>query len=139
MGNVYAWAGEYRTLNIGKAEFQFAATGQIPRLMGVLDSDYLYYYTPCCNMTDEQLAAAIAKVHVELILIHPFREGNGRMSRALANVMAMQAGKAELDYSIWGNQKAHYFSAIQAGLDNYQPMIDQVMQVLHEAGKHEDQ
>lgn len=49
---------------------------------------------------------AIAVVHVEFILIHPFREGNGRMGRMLASVMAMQASKPELNFSCWDTNKA---------------------------------
>ena len=130
LGNVYPWAGQYRTVNMGKGEFQFAAAGQVERLMTDLDRKFLTHYTPCEGMSDEQLAEAIAVIHIELILIHPFREGNGRVSRLLANVMAMQAGKPELDFSLWDEQKAAYFSAIQAGLDNYEPMTALVRQVL---------
>lgn len=139
LGNVYTWAGQYRTVNMGKGEFQFAAAAQIDRLMEVVDRNFLSRYTPCSNMTDEQLVAAIAKVHVELILIHPFREGNGRISRLLANVMAMQAGKPELDFSEWDEQKERYFSAIQAGLDDYEPMKAMVRLVLPGAWKNEDE
>lgn len=130
LGNVYTWAGQYRTVNMGKGEFQFAAATQIDRLMDVLDRDFLSHYTPCSSMTDEQLIEAIAKIHVELILIHPFREGNGRISRILANVMAMQAGKPELDFSEWDEKKERYFSAIQAGLDDFEPMKALVRLVL---------
>jgi cell filamentation protein len=130
LGNVYTWAGQYRTVNMGKGEFQFAAATQIDRLMDVLDRDFLSYYTPCSNMTEEQLIEAIAKIHVELILIHPFREGNGRISRILANVMAMQAGKPELDFSEWDEKKERYFSATQAGLDDFEPMKALVRLVL---------
>jgi cell filamentation protein len=49
-------------------------------------------------MDEEQLIAAVAITHVELILIHPFREGNGRLSRLLADVMAVQGGYKPLDY-----------------------------------------
>jgi len=33
------------------------------------------------------------------ILIHPFREGNGRLSRLLYDVLSVLAGKGLLDYS----------------------------------------
>lgn len=138
LGNVYAWAGQYRSVNMGKGDFHFAAAAQIDRLMGELDKRFLARYTPCAGMTDEQLVEAIATVHIELILIHPFREGNGRLSRLLANVMAMQANRPELDFSLWDEQKARYFSAIRAGLDDYEPMKALVRQVLPGAGKHED-
>ena len=64
-------------------------------------------------------------MHVELILIHPFRDGNGRISRLLANLMAMQAGLPPLDFTgIKGRRKQEYFHAVQAGLmGDYAPMI----------------
>lgn len=133
LGNVYVWAGQYRTVNMGKADFQFAASGQIPRLMDVLDNDILSVHTPCVGMSEDRLVEAIAVVHIELILIHPFREGNGRLSRLLANVMALQAGRSELDFTLWDTDKTAYFSAIQSGLDDYEPMKQLVRQVLRES------
>ena len=53
--------------------------------------------------------------------------------------MAMQAGKPELDFSAWDEQKESYFSAIQAGLDDYEPMKALVKQVLPGAWKNEDE
>ncbi|MDH5328166.1 MAG: Fic family protein [Gammaproteobacteria bacterium] len=60
----------------------------------------------------------------ELVLIHPFREGNGRCSRILAIIMALQAGLPILDFSIIrGPKKIDYFTAVQIGLGrDYQPM-----------------
>ncbi|MCU7919577.1 MAG: Fic family protein [Candidatus Thiodiazotropha sp. (ex Epidulcina cf. delphinae)] len=139
LGNVYPWAGQCRTVNMGKDDFHFAAAGQIDRLMGELDRKFLTRYTPCDSMSDEQLVEAIAVVHIELILIHPFREGNGRISRLLANVMAMQAGKPELDFTLWDEQKERYFSAIQAGMDDYKPMKELVRQVLPDALRNADE
>ncbi|HSO81390.1 Fic family protein, partial [Thiocapsa sp.] len=81
------------------------------------------------------LADAIAVVHVELILIHPFREGNGRISRLLAGVMALQAGWPELDFTSWDANKDAYFAAIQAGLENYEPMRMLVKQVLRQTAQ----
>lgn len=68
--------------------------------------------------------SALAEVHVELVLIHPFREGNGRIARVLSTLMALQAGLPLLDFSlIAGRRKKDYFAAIQAGLDrDYKPM-----------------
>jgi cell filamentation protein len=69
---------------------------------------------------------------VELILIHPFREGNGRLSNLLANVMALQAGQQMLDFSYLDNNKSGYLAAIQTGLDNAEPMKTIFRQVPHE-------
>ncbi|WP_342792645.1 Fic family protein [Geomonas ferrireducens] len=65
-----------------------------------------------------------AEVHVELMLIHPFREGSGRLWRMLATLMALQAGLPILDFSDWdGETREPYFAAVRAGLDrDYIPM-----------------
>ena len=70
------------------------------------------------------MARALAETHVELVLIHPFREGNGRTARVLAMLMALQAGLPPLDFSLIAEEKKlDYFAAVQAGLDrNYGPM-----------------
>ncbi|WIO73863.1 Fic family protein [Porticoccaceae bacterium LTM1] len=134
LGNVYEWAGNQRSVNLAKDDFHFASARQIPYCLKELDEKFLSKYTPCFEMDDESLIEAIAVVHVELIIVHPFREGNGRISRLLANVMALQANKPELDYSSWDLDRDKYFSAIQAGMDcNYESMKQLVRQALRDA------
>ncbi len=67
---------------------------------------------------------ALAETHGELVLIHPFREGNGWVARVLSTLMALQAGLPLLDFSVIAvEKKKEYFAAVQAGLDkNYSPM-----------------
>jgi len=123
LGNVYEWAGRERSVNMGKGGFVFAAAGQIPRLLEQFERNCLQRWTPCHGLGTDELAQAIAITHVELILIHPFREGNGRLSRLLADVMAVQAGREPLDYSTWEANKAQYIGAIHQGaLMNFEPM-----------------
>lgn len=130
---MYDWAGQYRSVNMGKDNFQFAAAHLIPKLMEQFNNQFLSICTPCKGMEKEQLIGALAKVHIEYILIHPFREGNGRLSRLLATIMALQAGQPILDFTIMDKQKERYFAAIQAGLDNYEPMKELFRQVLHDS------
>ena len=56
--------------------------------------------------------------------IHPFRDGNGRLSRVLSTLMVLQAGLPLLDFSaIAGEKKKEYLGAVRACLDkNYTPM-----------------
>jgi len=116
LGNVYSWAGEIRTVNVSKEDFSFAAATQVPRLLGQFQETCLDLYTPANELADETLAEAMAVTHVELILIHPFREGNGRLARLLSDVMAVQAGRGLLDYSEWDRHKEQYFAAIRLGV-----------------------
>lgn len=123
LGNVYDWAGQERSVNMYKGGFAFAAVGQIPTLLKQFQKDCLERWTPCVSSSGEHLVEAIAVTHVELILIHPFREGNGRLSRLLADVMAVQAGLEPLDYSYWDANKDEYISAIHQGMAmSYEPM-----------------
>jgi len=122
--NIYAWAGEYRQVNIGKDGFMFAAANQIARLMQEFERGPLRIFTPCqMTGTDEQ-AHALGVVHAELILIHPFREGNGRCSRLLAMLMALQAGLPALDFGgLQGKAKRDYIEAIHAAMGrDYEPI-----------------
>ncbi len=123
---IYAWAGNYRQVNMSKAGFQFAAASLIPRLMQHFEKDQLKRLTPCRFSSEGAIAQAIAEVHVEFILIHPFREGNGRLARILSNLMALQAGLPLLDFGgIKGKKREEYFAAVRAGLDrNYVPMTN---------------
>ena len=127
LGNIYEWAGHERTVNISKGGFMFAPSAQLPKLLNEFDSKYLAQYTPCSGMDEEQLITAIAITHVELVLIHPFREGNGRLSRLLADVVAVQGGYKPLDYHSGEQNKAQYMSAIYAGVSiDYEPMRHRV-------------
>lgn len=135
LGNIYAWAGYQRSVNMSKDGFPFAAADRIPALLKDFDERYLARYTPCLGMRRSDLIVAIALTHVEFILIHPFREGNGRISRLLADVMAVQAGLGPLDYSFWESNRTVYIQAIQTGLGgNYQAMETLVERIVPESG-----
>jgi len=124
LGPIYPWAGRYRQVNLSKGKFPFAAAKHIPILMEDLERGPLREYTPCNFRDIEKAIKAITVVHTELILIHPFRDGNGRVARLLSFLMALQAKLPPLDFgAIKGRKKQAYFAAVQAGLDlNYGPM-----------------
>lgn len=117
LGNVYQWAGDERSVNMSKQGFSFAVATQIPKLLDLFENKVLHHYTPCSSLSSDELIKAIAVTHVEFILIHPFREGNGRIARLLADVMAVQAGFETLDYTSWELNKEEYITAIHRGLD----------------------
>lgn len=120
---IYSWAGNLRTVDMSKDEFPFAAAQFLSKQIKPFESEFLDSYGQLNAMDTENLISFLAKSHVEFILIHPFREGNGRISRLVMDVMATQAGYEPLDYSLWDQHKNFYFGSIQAGVaGDYQHM-----------------
>lgn len=123
LGDIYTWAGDYRSVNMSKEGFPFAAAQLIPELMADFDRDYLSVYTPCSGMDKHDLIEAMAICHVEFIIIHPFREGNGRLGRVLSTVMALQADMPVLDFEVLERDIDRYIKAVHAGhASDYKPM-----------------
>ncbi|MBW4057155.1 MAG: Fic family protein [Proteobacteria bacterium] len=124
LSSIYSWAGKPRTANISKNGFNFAQSRFVPTLLVEFEREHLSKYTPCRFESRDEVAHALAEVHVELMLIHPFREGNGRLGRILATLMALQAGLPILEFSeLDGARREEYFAAVRAGIDrNYRPM-----------------
>ncbi len=121
---IYPWAGQLRSVNISKGGFDFAQSRFVPTLMDEFERKQLRTYTPCRFESRDEIDHALAEVHVELMLIHPFREGNGRLGRIVATLMALQAGLPVLDFSeLDGERREEYYAAVRSGMDrNYLPM-----------------
>lgn len=125
LGRIYQWAGKYRTNDLTKDGFRFAHARFISELMESFEKNYLSRHTPCIFKSEDLVVKALAEVHVELVLIHPFREGNGRIARLLATLMALQAGLPPLNFNvIQGSKKREYIAAVHAGVGkDYNPMV----------------
>ena len=129
LGDIYEWAGEYRQVNVSKGDFHFAAAKQVSLLMGSFEKDFLRKHTPCNFKSMERVIQALAEVHVELVLIHPFREGNGRAARMLSTLMAFQAGFPMLNFKdISGRNRKKYFDAINNGLHRNYKLMENIFE-----------
>ena len=119
LGDIYEWAGEYRTVEVQKGDFRWPPAYRVPQNMDTLERSLLFRNTPCCPESLAQVALRIAEVHAELLLVHPFREGNGRLARWLADLMAFQAGLPPPDYAFRGKgsagRKTQYLRAVSQG------------------------
>ena len=133
LGGIYEWAGEYRQVNVSKGKFLFAAAKQVPLLMEEFEKVPLRKYTPCKFKSLERTVQALAEVHVELVLIHPFREGNGRVARILSTLMAAQAGLPMLNFKdITGRKRKEYFVAINNGLSRDYRLMERLFEEIIE-------
>lgn len=115
LGGIYTFAGELRRVNISKGGILFAPVEHLASSVRNLDA-VLDEHTPCRLNDPQMLAESIATVHVMLVLVHPFREGNGRLGRWLADIMANQAGHGAID---WGplsvETRETYFACMRRG------------------------
>ena len=84
--DIYDFAGELRTVNLAKGNFRFAPLMYLEAALANIDKMPQSTY-------DE-----IIEKYVEMNIAHPFREGNGRTSRILANLMARKQGYPGLNF-----------------------------------------
>lgn len=127
LGSIYEWAGEYRQVELEKDGFRWPPAERVADNMLNFERRILRQHTPCQSAALNEVAASIAAVHAELLLIHPFRDGNGRLARWLADIMAAQAGYPAPAYGFSGQgskkRRADYLLAVQQGyLENYLPL-----------------
>lgn len=119
LGEVYEWAGQYRTVDLSKEDFTWPPAVRVAANMAAFEAGMLTQWTPCRPDGLPAVARGLAQVHADLLLIHPFREGNGRLARWLADLMAAQAGLSPPDYRFRGrgsrDRKARYLAAVKAG------------------------
>lgn len=90
-GNVYAWAGRYRTVRMTKGGNQFCNPDFIATNMGRLFAE-LADENFFRDLSADDFAAKSAHFLSELNVIHPFREGNGRTQNVFLDLLAYRAG-----------------------------------------------
>ena len=91
-GDVWVWAGEYRTTerNIGVAPYQIPI-----KLMQLFDD--LKFWRDNKTYSNHEIAV---RLHHRLVQIHPFPNGNGRVSRLMADLVLQKLDGKTL---YWGD------------------------------------
>ena len=119
LDGIYEWAGQYRKVEMSKGGFAFPPAYLIEQNMARLETEALAELTPCRPGPIEAVCMAVAQVHADLLLIHPFRDGNGRLARWLADMMFTQAGLPLPDYDFGGREakklRDEYLRAVLKG------------------------
>lgn len=95
--DIFPWAGQVRTLNIGKGEQLFCLVEHIEsyqqEIFNRLKKENYYL-----GLESAKFAKEVAQFIGDLNALHPFREGNGRTQRELLRILAQNAGY-QLDLS----------------------------------------
>jgi cell filamentation protein len=129
LGDLYEWAGWYRTVDMAKAGFSWPPAFRVEQNMQVIEKEVLLRKTPCRPGSVDRVVTDMAEVHAELLLVHPFREGNGRLARWVADIMALQAGYPLPAYGFAGRgstaESRRYLGAVKRGyVKDYCPLAD---------------
>ena len=98
-GEVYAFAGQVREVNLAKGNFRFAP------LM------YLQQSVAHISAMPQQNFEQIIEKYVEMNVAHPFREGNGRAKRIWLDLMLKKEIRQVIDWN--AVDKAEYLSAME--------------------------
>lgn len=133
--DIYPFAGKTRKVDLlappqgDVPEFRaFCPWPNIPSQLLAFEADQLARLTPCRAKSVAELASKLAEVHAEFIVIHPFREGNGRIGRWITELMSLQAGFPAPDHafvSSRGSQRQReYYRAMSVALhrQDYEPL-----------------
>jgi cell filamentation protein len=113
MGQLYSWAGNYRTVDVSKYGFRWPSYNQIDRAMRDFERDYLNN-TPIVSNDESEIISFVAHVIGEILFIHPFREGNGRIAKLVGAILLFQK-----DYPLFDFTSVDKDDWINASLDAY--------------------
>ncbi len=119
MEPIYPFAGAWRTVGLHRGEGPEKwplPTGPegIQPFMDVLERDVLAR-SPVISDDDQEVFEYASEVMNELIAIHPFREGNGRVAFILGNLIMMQNSMLPLTTYERRSDEIRYFAACEAG------------------------
>lgn len=133
---LYPFAGRLREVNVSKDGFLFAPLAYLDQGLAELDGT-LARLMPCAGLPLDELCEAIAVVHAEILLLHPFREGNGRVGRLVADITAAQGGYRPLAWRFGEpGRRERYLAAMHRGyVTDYAPLAGLVREALLEGGR----
>ena len=89
--DIYDFAGEIRTVNIGKG-IQFCPVLHIESYFQIEVADKLKTLNYLIGLNHMEFSETAAELFAEVNIIHPFREGNGRAQREFFRSLALING-----------------------------------------------
>ena len=109
--DIYEWAGKIRDVDISKGDTRFCTWSRIEP-----EANKLFSTIPNLELmdTEESLISKVADLFCEINLLHPFREGNGRVQRFFFEELLFT-----LDYDVsWPRiSQKHWIDANIAGVN----------------------
>jgi cell filamentation protein len=133
-GDLYQWAGRWRTVWIRKPGITWPPPDFLDQNMQEFERTVLSKYPADGLQDDAAFCAAAATIQGEFLVIHPFREGNARTIKLLTNILAVQTGRPLLSYDPSREGQTLYIAAATAAFQRgYTLMTDIIRQALDRA------
>lgn len=129
---IYPFAGEFRTVNMSKGSGVEAWEWRLDFLQGIPELDSFLKETTKKEYGDiEEIAEDLSKLISEFLFIHPFREGNGRLSRLICDIILAKNGFPMIGLKL--KRSDNYLQRVHAGYEcDYEPMKELLKSKLEE-------
>jgi cell filamentation protein len=135
-GDLYAWAGRWRTVWISKPGITWPAPDFLDRNMMGFEKDVLERCPVHSLQSDHVFSTAVGQIQGEFLAIHPFREGNARTIKLMTDLLAAQTGRPPLRYDRTEDGQERYLQAAGVAFKrNYAPMAEIIREALQRSGK----
>lgn len=130
-GDLYEWAGRWRTVTISKPGVTWPPPDYLDQAMKEFERDVLSKYPVSSLKNDQNFCEALGHIQGEFLAIHPFREGNARTIKLVTNLLAVQTGRLPLAYDASHKGRDRYIEAAKAAmLQQHDPMIAIIREAL---------
>lgn len=135
-GDLYAWAGRWRTVHISKPGALWPPPDYLDEAMEIFEREVLARYPASSLKSDRHFCAALGHIQGEFLAIHPFREGNARTIKLVTDLLAVQTGRLALIYDASKKGRNRYIAAAKSAmLQEYDPMTKIIQSALSASKK----
>ena len=135
-GDLYEWAGRWRTVTISKLGVTWPPPDYLDEAMQSFEREVLAKY-PASALVDEQnFCEALGHVQGEFLAIHPLREGNARTIKLVTNLLAVQTGRLPLAYDSTDDGRTRYIDAAKAAMLKEYDLMTAIIADAFNASKH---
>lgn len=135
--SIYPFAGDLRSVEMAKGTDEEAWTWQLSFLNGIPDLNTIIKQVSSSDYEDiNSLTKDLSQVICDFLFIHPFREGNGRLSRLLCDIILAKNGLPMIGLNLKSGD--NYIERVHDGYQcNYKPMQELLKIKIKEEIKNE--
>ncbi|QKJ24526.1 Fic/DOC family protein [Poseidonibacter lekithochrous] len=121
--SIYPFAGELRTVNMSKGSGSEAWEWRLDFLRGLPEFDNFLKEISIKEYGEDidSISSDLSKLISDFLFIHPFREGNGRLSRLICDIILAKNGFPMIGLKL--KRGDNYIQRVHEGYEcNYKPM-----------------